>query len=729
MRKAFLRGLTAAGALCLVAGMSHAQLNKAITVDGNMELGTEWVAASDKTDTKNVGLPWGDAQDVEGLYVTWDLEYLYIGVSGNQTDGRLFVFVDGNANGANNEGWINTTGAMQDFSGPFDTRMSNLDIEFPEGFKPEICASAPANFSAGAESGGYPNNGGVRTFNGGAVDDFGWDQSGTDLLLDPANMVEHLAQTAPTSSTLEVAIRWNRVFNGQADNGDYDFGTGELPASVDGEIGILVVHTSDGDNPWVSPMWLPVLLETGDIPPTDAPGDTAVISTVSSPRYMSGVRVLKLDTTTPGFLDLAGNVNDGRASLNNNDPLVITVSGAEVFYSNDMVQVVYSADPLVGTGAEAGSALNLTNYTLSAGSVLSAAMGVGDRANEVFLTLDAEIAADVTLDIANIEDAGQTGSIPAASLTVSPKNIIDVTVDATGDAQGYLPDPYIRGSWNGWSEPGWPLTDGTDAYPDVPGNQIEAGDVAGDKIYRGRVFTSGGLMDGGNPQKFAVRSMYDFGGGLVRGLGAGYWMPSNFDILSQTATISFTDETDNRLTENAITVNLRALVPTNFFADQNQAENDATVWIQSGPTFGGEGAIPTVGGVLPGEQDVTGGLALTYAGIDGTDYVYTGSVDYEAGLPDVGEYRLGVQLPPIGPGDDGLYREEYSDFSPADISHPAPVTVDAGTVHGHVHRLQSVDGNKSLGRTLDITFRTATWDVPAPGSTFPTNVNNWELYN
>lgn len=138
MRKAFLRGLTAAGALCLVAGMSHAQLNKAITVDGNMELGTEWVAASDKTDTKNVGLPWGDAQDVEGLYVTWDLEYLYIGVSGNQTDGRLFVFVDGNANGANNEGWINTTGAMQDFSGPFDTRMSNLDIEFPEGFKPEV---------------------------------------------------------------------------------------------------------------------------------------------------------------------------------------------------------------------------------------------------------------------------------------------------------------------------------------------------------------------------------------------------------------------------------------------------------------------------------------------------------------------------------------------------------------------------------------------------------------
>ncbi|MCB2155942.1 hypothetical protein KQI84_13755 [bacterium] len=727
MRKALLRGLTAAGALCLLAGVSYAQP----TIDGDMQLGTEWVDATDQTDVCNAPKAWGDAQQFEAMYVKWDLDYLYIGISGNHTDGRVFVFVDGNANGTVNNGWLNTTGDMQDFSDPFDLRMSNLDIEFPEGFKPEICASAPASvFNAGLENGGWPNNGGVRTWNGGAADNFGWDQSATAL---PAGNMVVNGNAGATSQSLEIAIRWDRVFNAQSDNGDYVPGTGALPASIDGQIGILALHTSNDDNPWVSRMFLPSLLETGDVAPTGDPGNGDLVSTISTPRYLSGVRLIDVDLTDDGVLD-SGNATDvGRLSLDTDPPVAIVVAGAETFFDNDMIQVTFNNDPFLGTGAEAGSALNPANYTLGSGTISSIEAGTGDRSNQVFLTLDAAIAGDVTIDVANVEDAGQTGTAPAAQFTVSPKDIIQVTLNSTG-TNGFLPDPYIRGTWDNWGETGWPLANGTDPYPDVPGDQTESDDTV-DAIYRGRIFTDGGLVTGGGgAHQFAIRSMYDFGGAILntnvdqlRGLGAGYWLPNNFNRTSSSNTIVVDDLTDNRLTANTLAVTIRALVETSegWLPTLSEAEN-AIMYVQAGPTYGGEGAIPDVDGDLLGEADVIGAKTLTYVGVEGNYYVYSGTVNYAAGLPDVSEYRLGFTI--TAGGNAGDYREAEAEFTPSDFS-PAPTGVITTTVHGHVARLQSDDGTKALGRSIDLIYNLASFDVPAPPTGAPANVSSWELYN
>ena len=529
---------------------------------------------------------------------------------------------------------------------------------------------------------------------------------------------------AASSDSLEIAIRWDRVFNGQTDNGDYNNTTGALPASIDGQIGILALHTSNDENPWASRMWLPSLLETGDIVPTGDPGNTDIISTISTPRYLSGVRLIDVDLTDDSVLDIGNATDVGRLSLDADPPLDIVVNGATAFYSSDLVQVTYNKDPFLGTGAEADSALNPANYVLSVGSVTAAAAGTGSRSSQIFLTLDAALAGATDLTINNVSNTAQTATIPAANLSVGPLNIVDVTVDSSGDQQAYLADPSIRGSWDGWSDGGWPLTDGTDAYPEVPGAQIEAGDVAADGVYRGRVFTTAALA--GN--KFAMRSMYDFGGGVIRGLGPGYWSSSankGFDVASESTTISIVDDIDNRLTANQIDVTLNATVEGFFASDADAAIS--TVYVQSGPTYGGENAIPDLNGDLPGEQDVIGAFVLPYVGSAAGVHSYSGQVTYAAQMPDVSEYRLGITIPPAGTGA-GDYREADTDFTPSDFT-PAPTGVDAKTIHGHIYRIQSDTGARALGRSLDITWQKASFDIPAPPTGASTGVNSWEMYN
>ncbi|MCB2155421.1 hypothetical protein KQI84_11080 [bacterium] len=420
--------------------------------------------------------------------------------------------------------------------------------------------------------------------------------------------------------------------------------------------------------------------------------------------------------------DLAGctGVGEGRPIITHSIVSVplypqqnLSLAAADIFWANDFVRASFSEPATVATATDPAN-WSIADANPNDITVTNVEVGTGTEEDNLFLTLSrpitaADEAAGVRLVASSAIEAvsgAPMGTQNSDQLAFA--EIIDVTIDASGNRQNFLPDPFIRGSWNEWANPGWPLADGMDPYPDVPGDQTESSDIAGDKVYRGRVFTSAGLLDQfGDPQRYRIESNYDFGG-FMRPLNIGYWGNSankNFDGLCQTNSILVVDDIDNRVICNSIDVELNLAIPTFFFMDEAQATT-STIFVEAGPTYGGDNAIPDASGDLPGERDVMGAHEMTYAGKDADFYYYTTTVTYEAGMPDVSGFRFGVRVPVYGD-----YPEYQWDFTAAEYS-PAPTNVDNYSYNGHIHRLHTTAGWHSSGRVLNMTFREPSFDVP-----------------
>ncbi|MDX2175620.1 MAG: hypothetical protein SF028_04030 [Candidatus Sumerlaeia bacterium] len=420
----------------------------------------------------------------------------------------------------------------------------------------------------------------------------------------------------------------------------------------------------------------------------------------------------------------------------------IGVSSADVFYANNFVRVAFNT--AFDNAATGDGALNPANYTFNDGlTVTSVAQGTGARVNEVFLTLSGDILATTELTLGVIGDANGVFSTPGAQVFEmgAPYSIITATVNSTADTQEYLPNPAIRGDWDGFSNR-WPLTDGEDAYPDVPGAQIEAGDTLGDKIYAGRIFTRSTIVNA----NFVVASFYEFNAGVLapgktnpRDFNAGHWGP-NWDRIWSGGNIAAVDIVDNRLTANPVNVTINVAVPIADLRPGASPTADLEVFASAGPTFGSENALPTLPNTtIPGETDVTGGLRLTYVNSDATFHNYRGTVTYPDRIPDVGGYRLGYRDnngTPAVTTDDVIYREEegtliQSDLAPATLASLGwtdSVTYKNNTVHPHIARIQSIDGSRSIGRTLNLTLDRASYDVPPATAGPVAEAQSWTMY-
>lgn len=409
------------------------------------------------------------------------------------------------------------------------------------------------------------------------------------------------------------------------------------------------------------------------------------------------------------------------------DPVqAIGVSGGSLFWDNDLVRIQFS-QPATGPDA-----LDPSNYTVSGATpdnITVTDIGQGGGFTYVKLSraiTQADIDNGVQLNVSGIEGDGGAPIADGASVEISGLlNIIPVTVDASDDPQTFLAAPRIIGSWDGFSFL-WRLSDGTDPWPEIPGDQTEPGDIPGDGIYHGRVFTTASTGD----RFYAIISEYDFGDLVapgrspIRRLSAGYWGRS-FDRLNNGEPINVTKPfLSTRLAED-VTVTLNLRVPT-FFGDftAEQAANDVEMFVQAGGTFGTDNALPTLpSSDMIGEADVTDGLLMTYVNTAGGFHNFTATTSFAAGVPDVGSFRFGYRL------DGGVVREEEGETAGQQANAGQnPGETKATTIHFHLARIASDDGSRALGRTLDFEFRTLSLDIPPPPSDgVTTNVADWMI--
>ena len=400
----------------------------------------------------------------------------------------------------------------------------------------------------------------------------------------------------------------------------------------------------------------------------------------------------------------------------------VGVAGGNLWYDNYIVRISFS-QPTTGAAA-----LDPANYTVSNGSPDNVTVtSVGQGGGFTYLTLsraitDVDIANGVQLDVStNIQSDGGNPVAPGSSVDITGLlNIIPVTMDASGDPQTFLSTPRIFGSWDGFSQL-FPLTDGTDAYPEIPGDQIEAGDVAGDRILRGRVFTTAGISN----RTFAVVSDYDFSAYTTtepnRRLGAGYWNRP-YDFVNNGEPIVLTKPFLSSRLATDVTVTINCAVPDFEFSAGDAATTP--FFVQAGGTFGTEGALPTSpASDMPGAADVTGGKLMTYVGTSGGFHNFSTTVTYPAGIPDVGSFRFGYDF-----GGNIVREEEGDTFGQQGNVGQGSQNVKNTTIHYHLARVASDDGSRAMGRTLNFEFRVVGLDIPPPPSdAILTSVGDWMI--
>lgn len=423
--------------------------------------------------------------------------------------------------------------------------------------------------------------------------------------------------------------------------------------------------------------------------------------------------------------------------LNLAPPPVLNAANERLYFSNDIVRFNFN---LAATGP---TVTNLANYTVVGDvpddiTVTGVSFGTGTEAGNIFLQLSRTVSQaetgslQIQLDNSIVSD----GAVPIAAGTVLDINqfqyIIPITVDA-GDESVDIGDPFVQGAWDSFSGRSL-LTDGVDPLPGMPGSQVEPGDIPGDNIYRGRLFT---LTDPTLPiqDNFVVKSDYNFGALLnnpannPRQLSIGYWLPYNFDPLYQFNSGIYEPTMDpivivkpasvpTRLSAVNSTVTINLKVPNNFlYFDTVAASTPGTItmYCQAGPTFGGDNALPTLpSSDMAGEQDVnTLSKVLTYINSDVNFHYYTATVTYPAGIPDITGLRFGYDYTGFG-----LFRENELAGDP---QQPVITGVDSSihkdrTIHRHVVRV--TNNANTGGRTLDLTFDETNLDValtPIPG--------------
>ncbi len=758
MRRTRLAQLLLGAGLASLGSFALAQPGKTITVDGDAT--TEWTADDFVLAQNDTGDGFGPTLTLDELYVTWDNQYLYIGIPGDVSSlsGNLVtVFVDASAGGTGNAGWINTTSNINDTGEDrLESRISNMEFLFPEGIAFDLFAGL--NDAARWESSGAFDNpfdddfNGVRTFNGGNVGDLGYDCCGNE---------GHIVDA--TSGDFEWRVPWGRVFT---EVGTYNT-NGTLPAGASGSIGVFaVLSNNDGGNPFVSNQLLPNLLENGNPTGNNLGNSQATVSTTTTPFALSGVAVIDIDLNDDGILDIPDSQSpavlgqpldpiSARFSLNSAAPGIVA-SGAFPFWDNQTIGVDFSEAP------DPTTATDTANYTVSGLTVDSATFGTGSRAATVFLTVSGGAITDgTTVDVSGIQNVANTATIPATQFTIDALDLVDITLDRTGDQGEFLPSPAVRGGWDGFNTE-FPFSDAGaagDVYPEVPGTQA-VDTTADDGIWTARVFDTDNAAD----TPFSISDFFDFTGFTTgstnRRMGPGYFS-RNFNYLTQgtsTESIDLVDPVDNRLLAEEVTVTFNVTVPVDEGIDLAQIDQDGTnpglarVYITAGPTFGSEGAIPSDD--LAGETDINGGLLLDFVpGSTGLGpHNFTGQATYAAGLPDVGTFRLGYTFDlntdtTIDPSTEIFREEENSGAATAnnltnaeavtagtipDPAQPAPYGSDANryssaTVHPHIVRLASDTGTKALGRTINLTYGIPEWDVPAPPSDGVTPVEDWML--
>jgi hypothetical protein len=442
----------------------------------------------------------------------------------------------------------------------------------------------------------------------------------------------------------------------------------------------------------------------------------------------------------PDFIDLAGSTSAagqtsdfvhslGSPAVISDSIISITLdTPAEVFplndvrmtFDNDFVQI------LPGEIVTNASLVDTANYIIDNANpnditVVSAERGTGIFFNDVFLTLsrpitvtDQSSGVELVINDQVVDDDGNETFFNQRNWELSVLNVIPVTYDASIDAavtDGFLNDFFIRGGWDGFNTR-FPMTDGEDPYPDFPGDQSDD-TTPGDGIFAGRVFTSASTSN----VQFVFNSEFDFGDLAQPGktqarlFGPGYF-GRNFNTLNNGGPINLTKEFENRLLANEVTANFRVLVPTSEFNSTQAQQID--VYIQAGPTFGGEGALVTSpSSVMPGEADVTDGLLLTFQGEESGNNVFTGIARFPAGIPDVGTFRLGYDASAFSLG---IFREEENALNDPSAVGQNPADVSGETIHPHVARVASNDGSRATGRTIEMTFNVVSIDVGAAPS-------------
>jgi hypothetical protein len=410
-------------------------------------------------------------------------------------------------------------------------------------------------------------------------------------------------------------------------------------------------------------------------------------------------------------------------------PASMVPLSASTYFDNSYIRFRFSSD---ATGETVTDTANYTITNANPNDVTVQEVGFGPVSGNDFVWL--RLSRDLTFDdidagvsIAFSDDirsdsnvaieAGSTLTIPGVLY------IIDVTIDASGDAQEFLAPPFMLGAWDNFQFRHL-IRDGETPYPNIPFPTAEAGDIAGDGIYRGRVFTTED-PDGDN---YAIKSDYDFTGfndpgtASTRALSVGYWMKYNYDpIYRSEGFINLTKPYLSRLVAEPSTVNFIVDVANdglNFLPAQAAAA-EAIVYVQGGVTFGPENSIPTSpSSTIPGDRDVPDGLALTYQGlvtVESNSFMrFTGSADYPVGVPDISNYRLGYTF------GETTFREEAPDTLGNRlniIQNPPDNPGDFQLTSVHVHVARFVQDNGSggtVGRTLRLVFQQASLDIVPP---------------
>jgi len=405
---------------------------------------------------------------------------------------------------------------------------------------------------------------------------------------------------------------------------------------------------------------------------------------------------------------------------------------ASTYYDNAYIRFRFSSE---STGETVTDTDNYEIINADPDNVTVEEVGFGPVAGTdyVWLRLSRELTQDdidAGVAIAFSDDIRSDTNLPiAADSTLTIPNVlfvVPVTIDASGDPQEFLAPPYVVGAWDGFNFRHM-IRDGEPAYPNIPFSTIEDGDVPGDGIFMGRVWTTTDPFDA----NYAIKSDYDFTGfnepgtAAVRPLSIGYWMKYNYDpIYRGEGSINLTKPYQSRLIAEPSEVTLNLGVEDNGFefSPGQAASGDVVMWVQAGPTFGPENAIPTdPPSVLPGDRDVTDGVAMTYVGTSGGFMNFTATVNYPVGVPDISNFRFGYTF------DGETIREEPPDAATAKFSiiqPPDDPNDFANTsIHIHVARVVEDDGEGgTVGRTLNMVFRQASLDIvppPANGLTAP----------
>lgn len=433
------------------------------------------------------------------------------------------------------------------------------------------------------------------------------------------------------------------------------------------------------------------------------------------------------DLTTSGSCAAPPVITNSIVTINANPTQGMGVTGAGMIWGNNLVRFQYT---LAATGA---TVTNTANYTVVNDSpdnitVTAVNLGSGSQAGYVFLTL----SRDITVTDTNVQVQVSTSvvsdtAVPVASGTVvgplTPLNIIPVTMDASADLQEFLGTPYVQGSWDGYNF-GFLLADGTDPYADIPGSQVEAGDTASDRIWKGRVWTTATVTG----RYFVIKSNYNFGSLVaplknpIRQLVSGYWGRS-YDLKNDGEAINLTKPFLSRLLANPVTVTINLQIPTTELTSGQAAT--ALVYVQAGGAFGSDSALPTSPSTdLPGDADVWDGKLMTYVNTTGSNNNFTTTVTYPAMIPDVTGLRFGYKLT----GFPDVRETEAATAGQHANAGQSAATSKNDTVHIHLYRVASDTGARSVGRTLAASFNVVNVDIPAPPSDGLTEVEGWNMY-